>query len=282
MVNILSVAVFALSLLCVATAEYCKLDTKDCSCIADNGWGVDLRNISGKVFYSAESGDATLVSLCKDSSSVPSYVNGTNGCNSGYSVRRRLRVDQQIPLLIPNDSFQICQITGVDVHGKDDTTSFVYKADVIVRDQGWPAMSKAANESSLSFTFGVFQLRLVCIKDSVDSNLISKDNGTNLHLYTPAACLSLLRPPPDVEGLGTGAVLSIIILVTLFSYCALGIAYNHFVRGTRGVELIPNHDCWASLPGLVMDGIRFIQNGCRPAMTTNDMGPSGRETYDSI
>lgn len=152
-----------------------------------------------------------------------------------------------------------------------------------LHNQDWPKASKADNESALAFVFGQFKLRLVCVKDAADSGFVARQDGTVMQLYSPAVCLALLRPPPVVEGLGTGAILTIIILVTLFSYCTLGIFYNHFVRGTRGAELIPNLDFWRSLPGLIMDGVRFIQNGCRPTSRA-DMGnsSSGRETYDSI
>lgn len=84
--HIVSVAVFVLSFLCVSAVEFCKLDTKDCTCIGDNGWGVDMRNISGIRFESAESGNATLISLCKDSQFVPDYVTVDNKCKEGYSV----------------------------------------------------------------------------------------------------------------------------------------------------------------------------------------------------
>lgn len=155
-----------------------------------------------------------------------------------------------------------------------------------MREQKWTGVNKATTEDkSLTLNYGKDgSIRMVCVQDEIDTTLLLRNN--KLFLYSPASCLSLLHPPPvPVEGLGAGAVISIIILVTLFSYCTLGIVYNHFVRGTRGAELIPNIDFWRQLPGLMMDGVRFIQNGCRPP--TGDMGNGGgggggRETYDSI
>lgn len=141
-------------------------------------------------------------------------------------------------------------------------------------------MTKAAGESSIVFRINSVTLRLVCIKDVGDSHLMA--NNTALYLYHPGACLTMMRPVPHVDGLGTGAVLSIIILVTLFSYLTLGIVYNYFVQGTRGAEIIPNIEFWRQLPGLVMDGIRFIQNGCRPPASSDMASSGGRETYDSI
>lgn len=181
-----------------------------------------------------------------------------------------------------NHPFQICHITGVTKMNKNNISETTYNAEVIVGNQNWQQVTKATNESSLVLQFTTGTLRLVCVHDAIDGNFVVVDDKT-MQLYSPAACLAMLRPPPpEPQGLGTGAVLSIIILVTLFSYCTLGIVYNHFVRGTRGAELIPNLDFWRGLPGLMMDGVRFLQNGCRPASTNDMAGSSGRETYDSI
>lgn len=184
----------------------------------------------------------------------------------------------------PGDSlsffFQLCDISAAYNSTANVTT---YNSHVLMVNKDWPPMIKEANESSLKISLlELASIRLVCVKDQEDQRLVADSTRRTLTLYTPAACLAMLRPPPSVEGLGTGAILSILILVTFFSYCSLGILYNNFVRGMRGVELVPNLDFWRSLPGLVMDGIRFIQNGCRPS-SHSDMGSSGgRETYDSI
>lgn len=86
MVNFISVVFFVCCFLGASASEFCKLDTKSCSCIADNGWGIDLRNISGKAINSSASGDSIYLSLCQDSHEVPAYVNGPNNCADGYSV----------------------------------------------------------------------------------------------------------------------------------------------------------------------------------------------------
>lgn len=80
---------FLLTLVSIVAADgtnYCKFDRKECNCIADNGWGVDLRNISHPI-KSSDTGEAVYVSFCEDSDVTPNYINGTNSCHSQkYSV----------------------------------------------------------------------------------------------------------------------------------------------------------------------------------------------------
>lgn len=83
---IFSFVVFLLYSLCTASAEYCKLDTTACSCIAEDGWGVDLRNISGKPLSTLESGDGFVLSLCQDSKELPTRDYQSNTCDKGFSV----------------------------------------------------------------------------------------------------------------------------------------------------------------------------------------------------
>lgn len=81
-------AIFALCSLSVSATEFCKLDTKACNCIGSDGWGIDLRNISGKSFSSsATPASSSLLSFCQDSHDPPEWVNGTKDCKEkGYAV----------------------------------------------------------------------------------------------------------------------------------------------------------------------------------------------------
>lgn len=90
--SVLWFALFLLSYVSLATAEYCKLDTKTCSCIADDGWGVDMRNMSGQEIQTAPNyKSGYILSLCQDSQELPEYVNGTKECNKGFSVSKQRR-----------------------------------------------------------------------------------------------------------------------------------------------------------------------------------------------
>lgn len=236
------------------SAEYCKLDTKSCCCIADSGYGVDLHNLQGKPLQGVgDAGTQYLLSLCSDSLEPKEAVNGTNACQAGYSVSHWTRWHHHEPVFDLKLPFQICKLSTHIDPPKPNTTEpiILINSDVVLANQLWTAVNKADKESSVTFEYSGGSLRLVCIKDDQDHSLVA--NGTHLFLYSPNSCVTLLRPPPPAhEGLGTGAVISIIILVTLFSYCTLGVFYNHFMRGARGMELIPNLDFWRGLPGLVL------------------------------
>jgi len=53
----------------------------------------------------------------------------------------------------------------------------------------------------------------------------------------------------------SGGWIFIIILLSLFVlYIIGGVAYNKFRKDAHGLELIPNHEFWFALPGLVRDG----------------------------
>jgi len=50
-------------------------------------------------------------------------------------------------------------------------------------------------------------------------------------------------------------------------YFVVGILFLKFARNASGVEMIPQHDFWFSLPGLVKDGVMFIVNKIRGGNT---------------
>lgn len=69
------------------------------------------------------------------------------------------------------------------------------------------------------------------------------------HLFSPLVCPQKVA---HSDGLSTGSVLMIILLVAFLTYLTIGIVVNLFVLGARGAEVIPNIQFWRSLPGLVM------------------------------
>jgi len=62
------------------------------------------------------------------------------------------------------------------------------------------------------------------------------------------------------HGLTGGSILLIILLVLVVVYLVGGILFNKFKRQATGLELIPNFEFWASIPGLVKDGCQFVIN----------------------
>lgn len=96
--------------------------------------------------------------------------------------------------------------------------------------------------------------------------------------------LTLYYPCPEVpsphKGYSTGTDLLIIFFTLVFAYLALGIAVNFFILGARGIEMIPNLGFWRDLPGLVKDGVVFVQNGFKVPQT--ELHPRSPESYDAI
>ena len=85
---------------------------------------------------------------------------------------------------------------------------------------------------------------------------------------TPAAV------PPKKKGLSGGSIILILALVILVLYCGAGISYNVFKKNESGLDVIPNYAFWVSLPGLVLDGLKFTY-----AKIT---GSQSMTSYDSI
>lgn len=53
---------------------------------------------------------------------------------------------------------------------------------------------------------------------------------------------------------------SLVVLIVVY-FVGFGI-FNYFVKGGRSIpEIIPNYEFWTSLPGLVVDGVKFIARG---------------------
>ncbi len=50
----------------------------------------------------------------------------------------------------------------------------------------------------------------------------------------------------------------IIVLCGLFLYFVLGIIILKFAMHKEGREVVPNVEFWAALPGLVLDGIKYV------------------------
>ena len=64
--------------------DYCKLD-KDCKCVGNDGYGINMKNVEKQIFVSSRSNKTYFLSLCDDSKVIPDY-NDTNTCSEGYSV----------------------------------------------------------------------------------------------------------------------------------------------------------------------------------------------------
>lgn len=102
-------------------------------------------------------------------------------------------------------------------------------------------------------------------------------------------------PHLEATGLSIGTKLIIILFVFLTTYFVLGALLLRFVRGARGIEIIPNFEFWRDLPYLVrvrsilfhqlkfvykifvfQDGIIFLLSGCKSTTLVTS------EVYDRI
>ena len=63
--------------------------------------------------------------------------------------------------------------------------------------------------------------------------------------------------PGGGGGFDYGWVFVIIVLVGLFLYFTIGILILKFGMHKEGREIVPQVDFWSSLPGLVIDGMKY-------------------------
>uniref|UniRef100_A0A6P7G7D8 Cation-dependent mannose-6-phosphate receptor-like n=1 Tax=Diabrotica virgifera virgifera TaxID=50390 RepID=A0A6P7G7D8_DIAVI len=93
----------------------------------------------------------------------------------------------------------------------------------------------------------------------------------SLVLSSPKLCIQT-----EEHGMSGGSVFLLIFFIVAGVYFVGGAALMYFIRGARGVEMIPNIDFWRNLPGLIKDGLIFLLSGCKPNFVTT------AETYDRI
>jgi len=88
----------------------------------------------------------------------------------------------------------------------------------------------------------------------------------NINLYScsmclyPDICSNSNNPPPSgssKQGLSGGSIFLILFFVGLFVYFVAGALVLKYKFMKEGLDIIPNRDLWASIPGLVKDGCLF-------------------------
>jgi len=85
----------------------------------------------------------------------------------------------------------------------------------------------------------------------------------NFKWVSATACPTNKKLPTTIAGLSGGSILMIIVLCLVIVYFVGGIVFMKFVRKAEGKDVIPNHEFWADLPGLVKDGVMLIVNKAR-------------------
>ncbi|KAK3805497.1 MAG: autophagy-related protein 27 [Benniella sp.] len=88
--------------------------------------------------------------------------------------------------------------------------------------------------------------------------LTAYDSGIAHFSWKTSYACPKLQPLPVSEGMsGFGVFLRIVAIVAAF-YLIAGAAYNHYVYGAKGLDLIPNIDFWRDFPYLVGSVTRHI------------------------
>lgn len=108
---------------------------------------------------------------------------------------------------------------------------------------------------------------LLSLDVDVDLLEASVEPKKYLLLQSPEACVKdvdYLSDSSESNGLSSGAIFFIVLIVLWCSYILLGAVANHFIRGATGWEMIPNYQFWKNIPTLFMDGVKFVANGCKP------------------
>jgi len=66
----------------------------------------------------------------------------------------------------------------------------------------------------------------------------------------------------DDSGISGGWIFIFIILGIFFLYFVIGLLVKKFAFGAEGIDIIPNVTFWKALPGLVVDGHKFVFGSC--------------------
>ncbi|KAH7822476.1 putative Autophagy-related protein 27 [Monocercomonoides exilis] len=145
-------------------------------------------------------------------------------------------------------------------------------------------ISFLANNSGLEFSYkynGVYTSRTLSIKfqcskqENIDVSVFSNSEAEIIWKH-PQGCPNIKPDPDDPNNpdkpdpkkdpkkkkLSFGSVMLIILSVLAVLYFAIGIPVMYFALKKRGLEIIPFVNFWKSLPGLVIDGVKFCLSPC--------------------
>ncbi|CAH1999323.1 unnamed protein product [Acanthoscelides obtectus] len=114
-------------------------------------------------------------------------------------------------------------------------------------------------------------VKLLCDNEPAPFIKVLDTKSNQLIFSSQQACIITIH-----HGLSGGSIFLIMLLVFLTIYLVGGGLMLYFIRGARGVEVIPNIEFWRNLPSLVKDGLMFLLAGCKPTFVSTS------ESYDRI
>lgn len=108
------------------------------------------------------------------------------------------------------------------------------------------------------FPFSYFPLILkIIIFIHLFLSIFIYSDHAEANFYSPQGCKVAKK-----SGLSFGSIMLIAIGACIVLFFVIGIPIQYFVRHKRGLEMIPLFSFFASIPGLVLDGVKFIFSPC--------------------
>lgn len=122
------------------------------------------------------------------------------------------------------------------------------------------------------FSFAYFPLILkIIIFIHLFLSIFIYSDHAEANFYSPQGCKISKK-----SGLGFGSIMLIILAACVVLFFAIGIPIQYFVRHKKGLEIIPFFAFFVSIPGLVLDGVKFIFSPC---CKRNDYAPIENNEY---
>ncbi|ENN70493.1 hypothetical protein HUJ04_007936 [Dendroctonus ponderosae] len=267
MANISYCLLISLTLLVVSSSGANKcLKADPCLCSLDDYFFIDISQVSsGPVFLEDRLGNFSyFFAGCQDREfKSTDYQLFTNTTLKGVSL---VKCERHIETQVNATTFFV----------KDTCTSIGDAKDIVF--DLLPNANSHTNEYQVVFkgsqppTKSSPTIQLACSSYNRTDLKVLNTVSDVLILYSPLVCIQQIAH----HELSTGSIFCVIFFVAALTYFVGGGLIMYFARGARGVEVIPNFDFWASIPGLVKDGLVYVLSGCRPFTVAT------AESYDRI
>jgi len=108
-------------------------------------------------------------------------------------------------------------------------------------------------------------INVLCGDDEAVTDVsLSKDGCSIVITIKSQAGCGTPETYPGGAGDTFAIVLLILIIVGVILYIGIGMIVNWKVKGATTVrEMIPQNEFWCALPGMIVDGCKFIAHGCK-------------------
>ncbi|KAF7987907.1 hypothetical protein HCN44_003770 [Aphidius gifuensis] len=191
--------------------------TSKCECVKDDGWGFDLSTLTVNGPVTSKDGNFVF-NPCQDVD-LNFIDTSEKGCNSTV-------------LCWKNGNTSLSLGTYDKAH--------------------WELIQGRTNLRLTlinNFGKGTF-VDLDCCQDSCETTLDASQFKTQkkIKITSPVNCQKNIQYKNE---LSTGSILLILLIVFMGLYLIIGVLALKYFQGAVGWELIPNHDFWTNLPGLV-------------------------------